>query len=245
MANMTWDIHEFVEIDSTNRWLADQSAEGAPSGLVAIAGLQTAGRGRLGRSWTAPPNSGLLMSVLVRPEIPREQWHLLSLYLAVAAVETVRALGVVVSLKWPNDLLAPGPDGEERKLAGILAQGLQGANPAVVVGIGLNVVRPSELPDDVAARGVWLDELVDAVPAPRQMADPILARLGELLHESVPQLLDRARQQCSTLGRDVRVEMADGDVLGKAVGIANDGALLVDTGHDVRAFHAGDVVHLR
>ena len=246
METPVWDIHEFDAIDSTNRWLADRCAEGAPGAMVAIAALQTAGRGRLGRTWTAPPNSGLLMSVLLRPHIAVDQWHLLSLHLAIAALETVRALGADVSLKWPNDLLATRVDGEERKLAGILAQGIHGAHPGVVVGIGLNLVRPPDLPEEIAARGVWLEELVASTPSPRELAAPLLARFGEVLTWPVPRVLDVARSNCSTLGRQVRVELEGSDVHGVATGIGDDGALLVDTGSGVVAsFHAGDVVHVR
>lgn len=245
MGRVEWDVHEFGEIDSTNRWLADRAVEGASHGLVAIAGVQTAGRGRLGRTWTAPPNSGLLMSVLLRPELPREHWHLLTLHMAVSACDAARSYGATVSLKWPNDLVARRRDGEERKLAGVLAQGLHGSQPAVVLGIGLNLVRPSELPDEVSKRGVWLDELIDPVPRCRPLADMILDRLGELLDEPVGRVVELARNQCSTLGRMVRVELASSAVLGVAVDIGDDGALLVESDGAVSSFHVGDVVHLR
>ena len=68
----------FDEIDSTNRWVAEQARSGVPAGLVAVADHQTAGRGRLGRTWTAPPGSSLLMSILLRPELPPDRLHLVT-----------------------------------------------------------------------------------------------------------------------------------------------------------------------
>ncbi len=113
------DIRRFDSIDSTNRYLLDEARRGAPDGVVAVADHQSAGRGRLGRSWEAPPGSNLLLSVLLRPDLPVGDRHLASAAVALAAAEAVDAVtGVRVGIKWPNDLL--GPDG--RKLAGVLAE---------------------------------------------------------------------------------------------------------------------------
>jgi BirA family transcriptional regulator, biotin operon repressor / biotin---[acetyl-CoA-carboxylase] ligase len=240
-----WQIQTFDEIDSTNRWVAEQSAAGARNGLVAIARTQSAGRGRLGRTWVAPPDTALLMSVLVRPEMPVEQWHLLGFHMALAACNALAP--IKVSLKWPNDLQVVRPDGEERKLAGILAQANHGQHAGVVIGIGVNLVKPNDLPTDVERRGVWLNELggegveVDA----ETLAWRILVQLGLLLVEPVVHVLGTVRNRCTTIGREVRVELAGTDVHGTAVGIADDGALLVETPTARRLFHAGDVVHLR
>ncbi len=237
-----WRIAKFDEIDSTNRWLGEQSVAGAPAGLVAIARTQSAGRGRLGRTWIAPPDTALLMSVLVRPEMPVEQWHLLGFHMALAAGD---ALGpVTVSLKWPNDLQVVRPDGQERKLAGILAQANHGEHCGVVIGIGVNVTRPDQVPVDVEQRGIWLDELGVNVD-PDRLADEILGELGRILVEPVASVVSEIRSRCTTIGRRVRVELGGSDVDGKAVGIADDGALLVETAEGIRPFHAGDVVHLR
>jgi BirA family transcriptional regulator, biotin operon repressor / biotin---[acetyl-CoA-carboxylase] ligase len=240
-----WDVQKFDEIDSTNRWLAEQSVAGAPSGLVAIARSQSAGRGRLGRTWIAPPDTALLMSVLVRPEMSVEQWHLLGFHMALAACDALAP--VAVSLKWPNDLQALRPDGEERKLAGILAQANHGQHAGVVIGIGVNLLKPNDLPADVEQRGVWLSEINGEVVGvdPEVLAWRILAQLGQLLTEPVADVVEAIRDRCTTIGREVRVELAGIDVHGTAVGIADDGALLVDTTAGRHSFHAGDVVHLR
>jgi biotin-(acetyl-CoA carboxylase) ligase len=196
------DVRRFTEIDSTNRWVAEQARGGAADGLVAVAEMQSAGRGRLDRTWIAPAGSALLCTVLVRPRMPIARWHWLSLAMAVAAQDAIRLLvealgenvegvdqrtrgtgpstttqsnrfGAVadpthgaglgssaVAVKWPNDLIVPAM--ADRKLAGILAEMVLPASGegAVAVGIGLNVRRPSNVDPEVAARGVWLNELL-------------------------------------------------------------------------------------
>ena len=116
------------EVDSTNAAMLDAAADGAPHGSVLIAEEQTAGRGRLGRSWSAPARSGLFVSILVRPKVPQDRLGWLPLLAGVAAQTAVhRIADVDVSLKWPNDLIVPGEDagggyGAGRKLGGILCQ---------------------------------------------------------------------------------------------------------------------------
>ena len=87
------DVRRFGEIDSTNRWVAEQARGGATEGLVAVAGMQSAGRGRLDRTWIAPAGSALLCTVLVRPQMPMARWHWLNLAMAVAAQDAIRLLG--------------------------------------------------------------------------------------------------------------------------------------------------------
>ena len=170
------DIRHFDSIDSTNRYLLDEARAGAPGGVVAVADHQSAGRGRLGRRWEAPPGSNLLMSVLLRPDLPAEQRHLASAVVALAATEAVLTTqGLELGIKWPNDLQAS--DG--RKVAGVLAEAdLTGAEgfelPPVVVGIGINVNWPAtdqDLPPELVGVATSLRQLlgrpVDRSGAPR------------------------------------------------------------------------------
>ncbi|MET9655751.1 biotin--[acetyl-CoA-carboxylase] ligase, partial [Streptomyces sp. NPDC006510] len=159
-----WTALDVVETTgSTNTDLAEQAAAGLAGGAVLVAEEQTAGRGRLDRTWTAPARSGLFFSVYLTPAgIPVERWGWLPLLAGVAtATGLARAAGVDTALKWPNDLLVtipkgsdklrPGetPPGEERKAGGILAER---AGNGVVVGIGVNVsLRAEELPAPTAA----------------------------------------------------------------------------------------------
>lgn len=146
-----WTSLEVVEsTGSTNTDLAERARAGtAAEGTVLVAEEQTAGRGRLERSWTAPPRSGLFLSVYLEPgDIPVERWGWMPLLAGVAAATGLaKAAGVDMSLKWPNDLLV-SVEGEERKTGGILGEF---AGDGIVVGLGINVsLRADELPAPTA-----------------------------------------------------------------------------------------------
>src|SRR4051812_4228403 len=111
-------VHWFDEIDSTNRWLADQARAGAADGVAVIAAHQTAGRGRLDRRWGAPPGPPLLVAALGPPapgRLPADRLPLLTVALALAVVDAAESFGARgVALKWPNDVIVPAR--EDRKL---------------------------------------------------------------------------------------------------------------------------------
>jgi BirA family biotin operon repressor/biotin-[acetyl-CoA-carboxylase] ligase len=218
-----FDVRHFDEIDSTNRYLLEEARVGAPEGVVAVADHQTAGRGRLGRRWEAPPGGALLCSVLLRPELPPARLHLVTAAVALAAAEAVeRVAGVRPEVKWPNDLLLDG-----RKLAGVLAEA---ELPAVVVGIGVNVTAA---PPDAVALGEGADR-EDLLAALLAGLDRRYGRWDDVAAEY--------RSACATVGRRVRVEPTTGEPYeGEATGITDEGHLLVDG----RVVAAGDVYHLR
>src|ERR1700731_1016213 len=117
-ANVAWDVHWRSWVASTNAVAMEMARAGAPEGLVVVADHQTAGRGRLGRSWESPPGASLLASILLRPVLPPARLALCAGAVALAAADACAALtGVEPRLKWPNDLVVGG-----RKLAGILAE---------------------------------------------------------------------------------------------------------------------------
>ena len=235
------EIRRFGEIDSTNRDAIDQARAGAPEGLVVVADHQTAGRGRLGRTWTAPPGASLLMSVLLRP--PPTQATRVGLAAGVALVDAVAAVaGVRAALKWPNDLVVG-----ERKLAGILAEAYLGpGDTAVVVGIGCNVnwdTWPDELVDTATACNLEAGRPVDGDALLEALLTHLDRRLDTL---AAPALLADYRSRSSTLGQRVRVETPGAVVTGTAVDIGDDGELLVvDDAGVVSPILAGDVVRLR
>lgn len=251
------DVRRFESIDSTNRYLLDEARAGALEGVVAVADHQTAGRGRLGRSWEAPAGANLLVSVLLRPAIDPGDRHLATTAVALAAVDALGATGVAgVSIKWPNDLV--DPDG--RKLAGVLAESdlasaaaAEGQPPPVVVGIGINVNWPADdadLPPELAGLAVSVRQLAGA-PVDREAL--LLAFLAALEPRAAD--LDspsgRARLAgdllagCTTVGTRVRVDLPDGSFEGTATGISPEGHLVVATGEATRTVVAGDVVHVR
>ncbi|MGW3077575.1 biotin--[acetyl-CoA-carboxylase] ligase [Kitasatospora sp. NPDC001132] len=239
------------ETGSTNSDLAARAAAGAGQGAVLVAEAQSAARGRLDRRWTAPPRSGLFLSVLLRPEeVPVERYGWLPILVGVAAASTLgRVAGVEVGLKWPNDLQVE-IDGAERKLGGILTELAGGA---VVVGMGLNVsLREPELPVPTAAslalagasttdRGTLLRALL------REFAELYRDWTAAAGDPHVSDLLRAYVDRCSTLGRQVKVHLpGDRELVGEAVAVDGDGRLVVRTPDGVRrAVGAGDVVHVR
>jgi BirA family biotin operon repressor/biotin-[acetyl-CoA-carboxylase] ligase len=241
-----WDIHWLAEVDSTNTYVRDRARRGEPSGLVAVADHQTAGRGRLDRRWESPPGANLLASVLLRPGCGAEDVHLCAGAVALAGADAcAEAAGVEPVLKWPNDLLLDGA-----KLAGVLAEA-EFTGPdlsAVIVGIGINVAWPG--PPE--AGGTCLDEVGGTAQRVdrRVLLDCLLAALEprfELLQEAVGRrnLADEVRKRCATLGQRVRVILAGEELIGRADAIDDAGRLVVETASGPRPVSAGDVVHLR
>jgi BirA family transcriptional regulator, biotin operon repressor / biotin---[acetyl-CoA-carboxylase] ligase len=247
---------------STNADLLAAARSGAPAGKVLVAEEQTAGRGRLDRSWQSEPGASLTFSVLLRPSsVPASGRGWLPLLAGVATVSALGAqTGLPISLKWPNDVLAGAPGsaaaggGAARgsgKLAGILTEQ---AGDAVVVGIGLNVsATESELPAGPAT-SLWLAGAAD----PDRHAI-LVALLSELEHwylrwsggsrpgdAEACGLRASYLRSCATIGRDVRVEMPGGKLLtGRASDVDDSGRLLVAADDGMHAVSAGDVVHVR
>ncbi|MCU1374797.1 MAG: birA, biotin-(acetyl-CoA-carboxylase) ligase [Actinomycetia bacterium] len=233
------------EIDSTNAELRRRAAAGAPAGLVLVARHQTAGRGRRDRSWEAPPGSSLLVSVLLRPTLEVEDLHLCTVTAGLAALRACAAEGEVgASLKWPNDVVVDGPDGA-RKLAGLLAESVVEGNrvAALVVGMGLNVNWPAEVPGGGVALNQLLGRAVDGDGLLRRWVEAFGSLVAGLATaEGRDQVRDAHRAACSTIGRRVRVEATGGPVEGVAEAIDHAGHLVLSDG---RTFAVGDVVHVR
>jgi BirA family biotin operon repressor/biotin-[acetyl-CoA-carboxylase] ligase len=230
------DVRWVEETDSTNTRLLDDARAGAPEGRVLVADHQTAGRGRLGRRWEAPPGSALLVSVLVRPSLPVARAHLVTMAAGLAASDACEAVaGVRPGLKWPNDLVV-----DDAKLAGLLAESVVDGESlrALVVGMGLNVTAvPAEGATCLADHGAGPVERRDLLDAWLARLDARLADLGAVLADYRP--------RCATLGRDVRVERPDGVVEGRATDVTDAGHLVVDTDAARVELAVGDVVHVR
>jgi BirA family biotin operon repressor/biotin-[acetyl-CoA-carboxylase] ligase len=216
-----WSVWFVAETGSTNADLLARPE--SPDRTVLVAGHQTAGRGRLDRTWQAPPGANLLASILFR-DVPDEPGDL-TRAVGIAAVDAALAVaGVEARLKWPNDVLLDG-----RKLAGILAQ--RAPSGEVVVGIGLNV---GWAPDGAALLGPGVEPVA------------VLTELLRALQALGADAPDRYRALLDTLGRRVRVELAAGEIVGRAVDVARDGGLrVIDECAITHHIEAGDVVHLR
>ncbi len=233
---------------STNADVADAAQLGAAEGLVVVAEEQTAGRGRLGRSWQSPPGAGLTFSVLLRPDgAARARWGWVPLLAGVALARAVRRVAEVEArVKWPNDLLL-GP--ARGKVAGMLAEVV---GDAVVLGVGLNVTTTrAELPrQDATSLALEGATTTDRDPVLRAVLRELAADYATWrLHggDAEASGLRRAyAESCDTLGRPVSVALPDGGVLvGEAVDIDRDGRLVVDSADGPLPVAAGDVTHVR
>lgn len=236
------DLRVVASSPSTNSELLALASDPALPSFAALLTLdQTAGRGRLDRSWVAPAGSAVALSVLVRDALAHPLASWLPLVAGLALVETVEPLAPGrVAIKWPNDLLLDG-----RKVAGILVEVAPGGRDGVI-GTGLNLRQSAEeLPvptaTSLALAGVATD--VDALVA------GYVSRLRDELERPGPagRLRERVAARCATIGLDVRVTLADGsELLGRATGLDADGRLLVRpaSGPEV-AVAVGDVTHVR
>ena len=253
---------EVVETSSsTNTELVDAVRSAAtpwPAPAVLVAEAQTAGRGRAGRTWQTPRHAALTASVLLRPRVPDAALGWLPLLAGVAVARTLRDAGADARLKWPNDVLVPAATAAEglgpfRKVAGILAEVVPGGGaPAVVVGIGVNVAQGADelsvpTATSLALEGASTDRTALLAGLVRHLA-AVVEQLEEAGGDATAAGLAAAYGAMSaTLGSDVRAELAAGGgvVDGRAVRLADDGALVVATPDGERTVRAGDVHHLR
>ncbi len=242
-----WRVPElllFQRVASTNDIVKARAEQGALPGTLALAELQTHGRGRRDRRWEAPPGTALLMSMLFRPALPSaaDLAGTIPLRVGMATARAIeRVTGVDVALKWPNDILAR--DG--RKIAGILCESsLSSAGLAyTVVGIGINVMQTEQqLHRDDRNTGVSLRMLMDTPPDRADVASAIVAELLTLAPQPARRL--SADDLAEYASRDMlarREVTADGTAVGIASGIGDHGDLQVTTGDTTRSIHAGTI----
>jgi BirA family biotin operon repressor/biotin-[acetyl-CoA-carboxylase] ligase len=233
---------------STNALVAARAREGAPEGLVVVTEHQTAGRGRLDRTWQTPPRAALTFSVLLRPRVSAGRWPWLPLLTGHALARVLgRALagtGATAGVKWPNDVLV-----DDAKVSGILVERVETPHgPAAVVGIGLNVTTTADELPVATATSLALAGLSE--PDRTGLLLDVLAVLGEeydAWQAGGGEALRAAYTAASvTVGRTVRVELPSGETLtGPATGIDPGGRLLVRGPRGQQAVGAGDVVHVR
>ncbi|MEY2958665.1 MAG: hypothetical protein RLZZ01_1233 [Actinomycetota bacterium] len=234
-----WTVTWVDETGSTNDDLLASAAR-LGDRTVLFTGHQTAGRGRLDRRWEAPPGANLLVSILfhVVPEDPGE----LTRRIGLAVVDTVRSIvgsqpgeAARCVLKWPNDVLLGGA-----KVAGILAQ--RDGDGSVVVGCGVNVGWAPDGAAKIADLVAGVDGGAAVCPEPAAVLDALLRCFDALPVD----IADRYRTELDTLGRRVRIERPDGEVVGTAVDVESTGRLVVlDDCAMTHRVDVGDVIHLR
>jgi BirA family biotin operon repressor/biotin-[acetyl-CoA-carboxylase] ligase len=221
-------VHHRVT-DSTNERAKQLAAAGAVHGTLVTAGEQTAGRGRQGRVWVAPPGGALLMSVVLHVD---ERTPLAPL---AAAVAVCHAFPQANGIKWPNDVWVDG-----RKVAGILIEGRPQEGWAVL-GIGLNVATEAdEFPPELRDIATSLRAAGSDLASPRAALDDLLPALDAWLEAPADAVLDAWRERDALHGQRVRWNGGEG----VAAGVDGDGSLLVETDGGVQALHAGEV-HLQ
>jgi BirA family biotin operon repressor/biotin-[acetyl-CoA-carboxylase] ligase len=248
-----WQKVDLVsQTGSTNADLAVRARQGEASGTVLITDFQSAGRGRQGRTWTAPPGSGIAMSILVRPAgIDPSRWSWLSLLTGLAVSDGVRrAADLPAVLKWPNDVLIA-----DRKICGILSERVDSSEgPACVVGVGINVgLEEEQLPVPTASSLAIAARQVGGQPPSRTAVIATVLAAFELLYGrweaqagDDASLAASYAERCDTLGRPVRVLLNEKrSVEGIADRIDREGRLVVRTDIGSSVYGAGDVIHLQ
>lgn len=228
---------------STNIVLKQAAESGAAHGTVALCEEQTAGRGRRGRNWVSPKGQGLWVSLLLRPTLPPDRAQLITFAAAIAMAEAVeKETGLEIHIKWPNDLVLQG-----KKVCGILLE-LSGDVETiayVVVGTGLNIgeqAYPPELESSAVSLQAALGHKAERAPILRSYLTAMEKYMDSLTQEGLPGILQAYERKSCTLGRAVRVTGGGEEFVGAAIGLDENGALLVKLEDGaIRRVLAGDV----
>ena len=227
-------------LTSTNLVLKDMAKAAAPHGCTCLCEMQTAGRGRMDRSWSSPEGQGVWLSVLLRPKTPVESAPLITFCCAIAMAKAVRQVTALdAQIKWPNDLVLYG-----KKLCGILLEMVfDSQGYAVVAGTGLNVGGHA-YPPELAEKATSIAEWTDAPDRGRLIAaylDALEEAVSAVEKNGFAGIAADFRQQCITLGSQVHVLGTDVQFTGVAEDIDDAGALLVRVDGELRRVLAGDV----
>jgi BirA family biotin operon repressor/biotin-[acetyl-CoA-carboxylase] ligase len=231
---------------STNTELVERAYPEQGRSEVMLAEFQTAGRGRRGRSWLAPPGGAVCLSLSwTFPEVPRDAGAM-SLAVGVCVLRALKTQGVGnVRLKWPNDVLAA-----DRKLGGILIElrAESGGPACVVVGIGLNVALGQNLVEHIASTGLQATDLAShaSVAVSRNalaasLIESCIRGLRQFEQEGLRAFIEEWREADALQGREISVQSTDEVVRGLARGVDLSGALLVETPNGLRKFLSGEV----
>lgn len=241
------DIHYFNEVDSTNevaKYLAEQGAE---EGTVVVAEIQNKGKGRRGKTWISPPG-GIWMSIVLRPDIPPHKASQLTLVTGVVVAKTIKdELNIDVKIKWPNDILIG-----EKKVSGILTEvnaTMDKVNYLVIgIGIDMNVDVP-RLPSDLQKGATSLKNELDTEINGALLVQKFLLKFENIYNDfkdgKFPDILNEWRAMSSTIGTSVEVRTRGKRVRGDAVGINQEGILIVEMEDgSLRKMISGECLHL-
>ena len=235
-------VHFARETDSTNLWIKRLAKEGAPEGTLALAEFQSAGRGRLGRSWEVPEGTSVMMSILLRPKFEPQYAPTLTLVMGMAVAKAVKNLGFDVSIKWPNDVVV-----SHKKICGILTEmGVRdGKIDYAVIGVGINV-NIKEFPEEMADKATSL-YLESGRKFDRSQIPGLVMEAFEEYYEKFAATCDLSglKEEYESIlanyNQPVRV-LAKEPYEGVARGITDGGELLVEkTDGTIVAVSAGEV----
>ena len=235
-------VHFARETDSTNLWIKRLAKEGAPEGTLALAEFQSAGRGRLGRSWEVPEGTSVMMSILLRPKFEPQYAPTLTLVMGMAVAKAVKSLGFDVSIKWPNDVVV-----SHKKICGILTEmGVRdGKIDYAVIGVGINV-NIKEFPEEMADKATSL-YLESGKEFDRSQIPGLVMEAFEEYYEKFAATCDLSglKEEYESIlanyNQPVRV-LAKEPYEGVARGITDGGELLVEkTDGTIVAVSAGEV----
>ena len=235
-------VHFARETDSTNLWIKRLAKEGAPEGTLALAEFQSAGRGRLGRSWEVPEGTSVMMSILLRPKFEPQYAPTLTLVMGMAVAKAVKNLGFDVSIKWPNDVVV-----SHKKICGILTEmGVRdGKIDYAVIGVGINV-NIKEFPEEMVDKATSL-YLESGKEFDRSQIPGLVMEAFEEYYEKFAATCDLSglKEEYESIlanyNQPVRV-LAKEPYEGVARGITDGGELLVEkTDGTIVAVSAGEV----
>lgn len=234
----------FERIDSTHRY-AMREGMNLEHGTLIIADYQEQGRGRLGRSWNAPADSSLLVSVVVKPPLAMNHCPQLAHVMSLAATRTLRAQGLVVNLRWPNDLVYHG-----KKIAGMLSEaGLDGDRPAFVVlsaGINLNQTGQELALIDRPSTSCFVET------GHRWERDDVLEEFINQLNDLYPRVVEcgfpSIKAECEALnsltGSTITLDLGGRTVKGVVLGLDDEGRVVINDGNSATSFVAGEVMRV-
>ncbi len=240
------DIHYFKETESTNT-IAREIANTVGEGVVVIAESQTRGRGRLGRKWISP-EGGIWLSIILKPRIQPLYAPRITLLAGVAVAKTIRSTGLQARIKWPNDVLI-----NEKKVCGILTE-IEAEIDLIdhcVVGIGIDAnvdteSFPEEFRESSTSLKKELGHEINRVEFVQRLLEEFEALYLKFQNEGFPSILEEWRNMSATIGEWVKITTQTKTIYGEAIGVDNEGALILETGEgQLEKIVAGNCEHLR
>ncbi len=239
-----WQVQYYDLLPSTNTYLKELATKGALHGLCIIAGQQSAGRGRMGRSFFSPADQGLYLSLLLRPGCTAQELMHLTCAVGLAACDAIEEVsGFAPGLKWINDLVAGS-----KKLGGILTElsvtPSTGNVDYAIIGIGLNLSGLT-FPKELQQIATSLEAVTGKIPDRALLTATLLKHLEKMSRELLTEkaaIMDCYRSRCVTIGKEITLLQADTHLQGTALDITEDGSLLVKfSDGNVRAVNSGEV----